>query len=101
MYDVPGVKVEPSIRLSGWEIFRITYNKGEHKGKTEDRLIGSAHGTWRASSAIKEQKGNAVVTKSGRKYTLVGAPGCKGEAKAVLSQLTRAGKVQIVTKEYF
>ena len=101
IYSAPGVEVEPRVKLSDWEIFRITYTYGKNKGKTEDRLAGNVDGTWRVSSAIKKREGNTVVTRSGREYTLIGASGFSGSVDSKLTPMVKLGGIQIVTKEYF
>lgn len=99
LYETPPVSVEPTIEISDWEVCRMTYQDSD---KTEDRLMGHAHGTWRISSKIVEVKDSTVITKSGRKYTLIGEPGLNDYGALLLKAVKAATtNAEIVTKEYF
>ena len=62
-----GVELEPSIEITAWKIYEVKDDCTRH-------LIGRAGGSGRVSSAIKEylKDENVVVTRSGRRYSLIG-----------------------------
>ena len=101
VWNVPKVEEQPTVHMHGWGIVRVKYREGDDG--TEDRLVGSADGAGRISSAITEfDKENMVATtRSGRKYKLSDHKSLGGGAGYILAQLKRVVfETELVTEEY-
>lgn len=77
MREPPSVKEQPEVRLTDWQIIRIT-----KPGPVTDHFVGvvnDSHG--RVSSPIVKfwAKRRIGETASGRRYILVGEPGDKSQ----------------------
>lgn len=101
IFSVPPVEQEPRIQIDNWVVLRIKYSKQDPR--SEDRILGTAHSTWRLSSNIThhDPERKEILTKSGRMYSLGTPKDLSSTCRALMERIKDSvHKVEDVTHEY-
>lgn len=99
VWNVPSVNDEPETQLSRWSIVQ-TIDRGEKKIKLVGNHMRLHEGRVSSTILSFDKKTMTAITRSGRRYILVGPPGHDPNGWHVLNQCFWDRKIKDITQEF-